>query len=40
MSIDTERLKILNEMKHLQHRLSLLNNAESLKLNNKIDTKI
>ena len=25
MSIDTERLKILNEMKHLQHRLSLLN---------------
>lgn len=40
MSIDTERLKILNEMKHLQHRLSLLNNAESLKLNNKTDTNI
>ena len=40
MSIDTERLKILNEMKHLQHRLSLLNNAESLKPNNKTDTNI
>ena len=40
MSIDTERLKILNEMKHLQHRLSLLNNAEFLKPNNKTDTNI
>ena len=40
MSIDTERLKILNEMKHLQHRLSLLDNAECLIQKTKTDINI